>query len=86
MSTGRAMTKRSVSPRAAPSTGSRGALSCTAVAKELGVAPNTVRHWCREGWLRAHVEVTKGGHYRIPRRVFDTLLRGELGPPGFAAK
>lgn len=56
-------------------------LSCAAVAREIGVAPNTVRHWCREGWLRKHVEVTDGGYYRIPRRVFDRMLAGELVPP-----
>lgn len=58
-----------------------GALSCLAVARELGVAPNTVRHWCREGWLRPHAEVTAGGRYRIPRRVFEAILAGELFPP-----
>lgn len=55
-------------------------LSCGAVARELGVAPNTVRHWCREGWLRKHARVTEGGAYQIPRRVFDAILAGELSP------
>jgi uncharacterized protein YjcR len=56
-------------------------LSCAAMARELGVAPNTVRHWCREGWLRKHAKVTEGGSYQIPRRVFDAILAGELSPP-----
>lgn len=56
-------------------------LSCSDVARELGVAPTTVRHWCREGVLRGHSEQTAGGHYRVPRRVLDALLAGELPPP-----
>jgi hypothetical protein len=56
-------------------------LSCAAAARELGVAPNTVRHGCREGWLRKHARVTESGSYRIPRRVFDAILAGELSPP-----
>lgn len=56
-------------------------LTCTALAQELGVAPNTVRHWCREGWLRAHAELTPGGHYRIPRCVLEALRTGEFAPP-----
>ncbi len=57
------------------------ALSCGAVARELGVASNTVRHWCREGWLRQHVVVAADGRYQIPRRVLERMLAGELAPP-----
>lgn len=56
-------------------------LSCAAVALALSVAPNTVRHWCREGWLREHATLNPRGHYQIPRGVFEAILAGELAPP-----
>lgn len=68
-----------------PGAGREGAterpLSCAAVALALSVAPNTVRHWCREGWLREHATLNPRGHYQIPRRVFEAILAGELVPP-----
>jgi excisionase family DNA binding protein len=43
------------------------------VSKLLGVAPNTVTRWAREG--RLECPVTPGGHHRFERRVVERLLR-----------
>lgn len=55
-------------------------MTCSAVARALGVAQNTVRHWCREGLLRDHAVRTPSGRYRVPRDVFDALLAGRPLP------
>jgi excisionase family DNA binding protein len=46
-----------------------------AVARLLGVSPNTVTRWAREGKLP--FQLTLGGHHRFERSVIDNL-RAEL--------
>jgi excisionase family DNA binding protein len=41
------------------------------VSKMLGVSPNTVTRWAREGRLPCHV--TLGGHHRFEREVVEQL-------------
>jgi excisionase family DNA binding protein len=43
------------------------------VSKLLGVSPNTVTRWAREG--RLPCQVTLGGHHRFERAVVESLLR-----------
>ena len=43
------------------------------VSRLLGVAPNTVTRWAREGRLAC--QVTLGGHHRFERAVVEGLLR-----------
>lgn len=43
------------------------------VAALLGVSPNTVARWARNG--RIPCQMTLGGHRRFDRRVIDELLR-----------
>ena len=38
-------------------------LTCSAVARLLGVSPGSVRRWARERAL--HASRTRGGHYRV---------------------
>lgn len=50
------------------------------VARLLGVSPNTVSRWAREGRLTC--QMTLGGHRRFDSRVIEQLrsrLRGEAG-------
>jgi len=51
------------------------------VSKMLGVSPNTVTRWAREGRLPCHV--TLGGHHRFEREVVEqlrlSLYRGGSG-------
>lgn len=43
------------------------------VSKLLGVSPNTVTRWAREG--RLPCQVTLGGHHRFDRAAVENLLR-----------
>ena len=43
------------------------------VSKILGVSPNTVTRWAREGRLPCHV--TLGGHHRFERELVEQLRR-----------
>jgi excisionase family DNA binding protein len=63
------------------STASSPWVSAATLARQLGVAGNTVRYWCREGQLRGHCIRTIGGHYRISREAADALRKGVPLPP-----
>jgi len=57
-------------------------LTRTEVARRLGVSPNTVSRWAREGRLPCHL--TLGGHRRFDRAVVEELIRrmsGGAEPP-----
>ena len=41
------------------------------VSKMLGVSPNTVTRWAREG--RLPCQITLGGHHRFDREVIERL-------------
>jgi excisionase family DNA binding protein len=61
--------------------GSTEFLARSAVSRLLGVSPNTVTRWAREGRLAC--QVTLGGHHRFERTVVEqlrkSLTRGEPG-------
>lgn len=44
------------------------------VARLLGVSPNTVTRWAREG--RLPCQVTLGGHHRFERSVIEEIREG----------
>jgi excisionase family DNA binding protein len=70
---GRAMTQ-DVDPARAPEF-----LTRAGVARLLGVSPNTVSRWAREG--RLGCQKTLGGHRRFDRSAIEQLrqqMRGEL--------
>jgi excisionase family DNA binding protein len=48
-------------------------LTRAAVARMLGVSPNTVTRWAREG--RLPCQVTLGGHHRFERELVEQLLQ-----------
>jgi excisionase family DNA binding protein len=48
-------------------------LTTSEVSKELGVSPNTVTRWAREGRLAS--QVTLGGHHRFERALIEELRR-----------
>jgi excisionase family DNA binding protein len=48
-------------------------LSRAEVSRLLGVSPNTVTRWAREGRLPCHV--TLGGHHRFERAVVEQLQK-----------
>jgi excisionase family DNA binding protein len=48
-------------------------LSRSEVSKMLGVSPNTVTRWAREGRLPCHV--TLGGHHRFERAVVEQIQK-----------
>jgi excisionase family DNA binding protein len=48
-------------------------LSRSEVSRLLGVSPNTVTRWAREGRLPCHV--TLGGHHRFERAVVEQLQK-----------
>jgi excisionase family DNA binding protein len=54
-------------------------LTRSEVAKLLGVSPNTVTRWAREG--RLPCQVTLGGHHRFDRELVEQL-RQSLHRPG----
>jgi excisionase family DNA binding protein len=56
-------------------------LTRSAVARMLGVSPNTVTRWAREG--RLPCQVTLGGHHRFERAIIEQI-RGTLTRVGRA--
>jgi excisionase family DNA binding protein len=48
-------------------------LTRSEVSKLLGVSPNTVTRWAREGRLPCHV--TLGGHHRFERELVEQLQK-----------
>lgn len=48
-------------------------LTRSQVSRLLGVSPNTVTRWAREG--RLPCQVTLGGHHRFERAVVEQLRR-----------
>lgn len=48
-------------------------LTRSAVSKLLGVSPNTVTRWAREGRLACRV--TLGGHHRFERELVERLRK-----------
>jgi excisionase family DNA binding protein len=48
-------------------------LTRSEVSKMLGVSPNTVTRWAREGRLPCHV--TLGGHHRFERTVVEQIQK-----------
>ena len=48
-------------------------LTRSEVSRMLGVSPNTVTRWAREG--RLPCQVTLGGHHRFDRELVDQLRR-----------
>jgi excisionase family DNA binding protein len=48
-------------------------LTRSEVSKLLGVSPNTVTRWAREG--RLPCQVTLGGHHRFDREVVEELRK-----------
>lgn len=49
-------------------------LTRSSVARLLGVSPNTVTRWAREGRLPS--QVTLGGHHRFDRAVIEEIREG----------
>jgi excisionase family DNA binding protein len=54
-------------------------MSRSGVARLLGVSPNTVTRWAREGRLPS--QLTLGGHHRFERSVIESL-RAEMRRSG----
>ena len=54
-------------------------LTRSEVAKMLGVSPNTVTRWAREGRLACLV--TLGGHHRFDREVVEQLRKDQYRAP-----
>ena len=48
-------------------------LTTSEVSKALGVSPNTVTRWAREGRLAC--QVTLGGHHRFERTTIEDLRK-----------
>ena len=48
-------------------------LTRSEVSRLLGVSPNTVTRWAREG--RLSCQVTLGGHHRFDRELVDQLRK-----------
>jgi excisionase family DNA binding protein len=59
-----------------------GFLSRSEVSKLLGVSPNTITRWAREG--RLPCQLTLGGHHRFERELVEnlrkSLCRAGVGP------
>jgi excisionase family DNA binding protein len=53
---------------------SRNNLTRADVARLLGVSPNTVTRWAREG--RLPCQLTLGGHHRFDRAVIEEIRDG----------
>jgi excisionase family DNA binding protein len=51
--------------------GGRDYLTRSGVARLLGVSPNTVTRWAREG--RIPSQLTLGGHHRFERAVIESI-------------
>jgi excisionase family DNA binding protein len=59
-------------------------LSRSEVARILGVSPNTVTRWAREGRLPS--QVTLGGHHRFARSVVERLKKESYRASGGAGR
>ena len=59
-------------------------LSRSEVARILGVSPNTVTRWAREGRLPS--QVTLGGHHRFPRSLVERLKKESYRGSGDAGR
>jgi excisionase family DNA binding protein len=59
-------------------------LTRAGVALLLGVSPNTVSRWAREGKLQC--QLTLGGHRRFERRAIEELSRRMRAQGGTAAR
>jgi excisionase family DNA binding protein len=57
----------------ATKTGATSFLTRSEVSKLLGVSPNTVTRWAREG--RLPCQVTLGGHHRFDRDLVEQLRK-----------
>ena len=55
-------------------------LTRSEVSKLLGVSPNTVTRWAREG--RLPCQVTLGGHHRFDRELVEELQKSLCRPGG----
>jgi len=55
-------------------------LTRSEVSKMLGVSPNTVTRWAREGRLPS--QVTLGGHHRFDRELVEQLRKSLYRPGG----
>ena len=64
--------KRTVESASTPTAGSE-FLTRSEVSKLLGVSPNTVTRWAREG--RLSCQVTLGGHHRFERELVEQLRK-----------
>jgi excisionase family DNA binding protein len=64
--------------------GERPYLTRAGVALLLGVSPNTVSRWAREGKLDC--QLTLGGHRRFDRRAIEELRRRMRGRGGLAPR
>ena len=51
-------------------------LTRSEVSRLLGVSPNTVTRWAREG--RLSCQVTLGGHHRFDRELVEQLRKGSV--------
>jgi len=49
-------------------------MTTSEVSRLLGVSPNTVTRWAREG--RLPCRLTLGGHHRFERRVIEEIREG----------
>ena len=59
-------------------------LTRAGAASLLGVSPNTVSRWAREGKLDC--QLTLGGHRRFERRAIEELRRHLRAPASHAAR
>jgi len=67
------MRVRTTADVAAPEVVGTEFLTRSEVSKLLGVSPNTVTRWAREGRLPCHV--TLGGHHRFERAVVEQIRK-----------
>ncbi len=65
--------KRGINDGASTAVAETEYLSRAAVSKLLGVSPNTVTRWAREG--RLPCQITLGGHHRFDRGLIEELQK-----------
>jgi excisionase family DNA binding protein len=53
-------------------------LTRSEVSRMLGVSPNTVTRWAREGKLRC--QRTLGGHHRFDKEIIEEIRRNHCVP------
>ena len=68
----------------APGDSDQELLGRSEVARILGVSPNTVTRWAREGRLPS--QVTLGGHHRFARSVVERLKKESYRGSGDAGR